>query len=315
MAESRIALASHRAEQWRNLLESQPALPVPVFYSDQPGFAEEAAHCDILLGDTPEGAEWLPRLPNIAWYHTTYSGIDALLAVRHSIHQDVLISNSRDIAGPHIAEYVIGHLLNRTRLIGRFAQHQALREWRWQDYETLLDQSGLVLGTGAIGSTVAQRLLPWVQAIDGISRSGDSVEGFRRVNRWPAAEMDLSQYRFVVNTLPYTPDTHDLLDARFFRRLGPSAVFINTGRGHTVVERDLLAALDEAPGRHAVLDVFREEPLPDNHPFWAHPQVTVTPHVAALSRPEWVLPIFLDNLQRYLSGDTLRNRMDLDRGY
>lgn len=315
MAPSRIAVASHRAEQWRELLERQPPLPVPVVYSDQAGFADEAAHCDILLGDTPEGAVWLPRLPDIRWYHTTYSGIDAVLAVRQEIEPDVIITNSRDIAGPHIAEYVMGHLLNRTRLIGQFAHHQRRREWRWQDYETLLDHSGLVLGTGAIGSTIAHRLSPWVNAIDGISRSGDPVDGFRRVTRWPAMDQDLGQYRFVVNTLPFTPDTIDLLDARFFNRLAPSAVFINTGRGQTVVESDLLRALDEAPERHAILDVFRDEPLPYGHPFWMHPQVTVTPHVAALSRPEWVLPIFLDNLDRYLHGQPLSNRMDLDRGY
>lgn len=310
-----IALVTHRIDDWRRLLHHEAALPVPVLLCDEAGFSERAQQADILLGDTPEGARWLPRLPGIRWFHTTYSGIDELLPVRSRLPGDLVVTNSRDIAGPHIAEYVLAHTLNRTRLVTCFHEHQKRQEWRWQDYRTLQDFNCLVLGTGAIGRCLAERLRPWVRSVQGISRSGSDVDVFDRVAAWPAADTDLGQFDLVVNTLPYTPDTHDLIDSGFLARLNPTVLFINTGRGLSVVEDDLIQWLDAEPKRHAVLDVFREEPLPTDHPFWHHPAVTVTPHVAALSRPEWVLPIFRDNLDRYLAGRSLRNTMSLDRGY
>lgn len=315
MSEPLMAVTSHRREQWRALLNEQPDWPVAIIYDDDPDFKRRVQSADILFGDTPEGAAWLPRLPNIQWFQTSYSGIDALLPIRDRFHPHLTVTNSRDIAGPHIAEYVLGHTLNITRLITVFHEHQKDQDWQWQDYQSIHDARCLILGTGAIGQTVAQHLTAWFRQVDGCSRSGTEKSGFDQVFAWPVPESRLADYRLVVNTLPRTPDSENLLDRRFFNHLAEDAIFINTGRGETVVDQALLDALDAQPGRRAVLDVFREEPLPGSHPFWHHQQVAVTPHVAALSRPEWVLPILRDNLERYLAGQPLKNIVDLDRGY
>lgn len=315
MSRPLVAVTSHRREQWRDLLESQADWPTDLAFDDEPDFEQRAGQAEILFGDTPEGAYWLPRLPNICWFHTSYSGVDALLPHRDRFHADLLVTNTRDIAGPHIAEYVLGHVLNITRMITRFHDFQKTQDWEWQDYDSISESACLILGTGAIGQVVAERLQPWFERVDGMSRSGDHRPAFDQVSAWPEPPEPLDRYRVVVNTLPRTPDTEDSVNANFFRDLADDAIFINTGRGETVVDDDLLAALDAEPGRRAVLDVFREEPLPKDHPFWHHEQVFVTPHVAALSRPDWVLPIFRDNLERYLAGRPLRNQVDLTRGY
>lgn len=310
-----MAVTSHRRVQWREVLQAQPDWPTDILFDDDSDFAERAHQAEILFGDTPEGAHWLPRLPHIKWFHTSYSGVDALLPHRNEFHQNLIVTNTRDIAGPHIAEYVLGHVLNITRMITLFHEHQKQKAWEWQDYDSISESDCLILGTGAIGQVVAQRLSPWFRKVDGLSRSGAPAQGFANVSPWPVKAEQLRNYRVVVNTLPRTPETENSVDAEFLQNLAPDAIFINTGRGETVVDEDLLAALDAEPARRAVLDVFREEPLPTEHPFWHHAQVTVTPHVAALSRPEWVLPIFRDNLDRYLTGKPLRNLVDLNRGY
>jgi len=310
-----IAVTTHRRQAWRELFAQQTDWPTDLLFDDDPGFANKAQQATILFGDTPEAAQWLPQLPNIQWFHTTYSGIDDLLPHRHKFSPELVVTNTRDIAGPHIAEYVLGHVLARTRSIQQYHQQQAQGVWQDEDYATLQEASALILGTGAIGQVLAQRLSPWFKSVDGVSRTGQAQPEFRQVSAWPMSAQELGTYQVVVNTLPATDRTTNLLNQHFFDALAKDALFINVGRGVTVVEHDLLAALDVAPQRHAVLDVFRTEPLPATHPFWQHPQVTVTPHVAAQSQPEWVLPIFRDNLTRFLSQQPLRNVVDLQLGY
>lgn len=310
-----MAVTSHRRDEWRQLLRAQTDWPTDIIFDDDPDFTTLVQEAEILFGDTPEGAEWLPKLPNIQWFQSSYSGIDALLPNRDRFSNDLIITNSRDIAGPHIAEYVLGHVLNITRQITLFHELAKQQDWQWQDYQSIHEQSILLLGTGAIGQTVADHVTGWFRQVDGCSRSGKPVSGFAQVYAWPIPAEQLANYRVVVNTLPKTPDSENILTSEFFDALAEDVIFINTGRGETVVDADLLRALDAEPNRRAVLDVFREEPLPREHPFWHHPQVAVTPHVAALSRPEWVLPILRDNLERYLAGQPLRNVVDLKRGY
>lgn len=311
----KVAVVSQRIVQWRSLLVQQSDLPVTWVFEDAPDFADAVQDCSILWGDTPEAARWLPDLPQVCWYHSFYSGIDALLPLRAQLPDGLVVTNSRDIAGPHIAEYVLGQILALTRQLDQYRQKQVQREWHWMDYRTLGDEKLLVLGVGAIGQIVAQRLAPWCAQIDGVSRSARSVPSFTQVHSWSETLAHLPQYRVVVNTLPFTPATDGLLDTRFFDRLASDAIFINVGRGATVQDEALLDALTAQPERRAVLDVFREEPLPADHPYWSHPGVVVTPHVAAQSQPQWVLPIVLDNLQRFLAGKPLRNRVDLELGY
>lgn len=308
-----IAVTTHRRQAWRALFAQQADWPTPLIFDDDPNFASRAQAATILFGDTPQAAQWLPKLPHIQWFHTTYSGIDDLLPHRQKLSPKLVVTNTRDIAGPHIAEYVLGHILAQSRSIPTYLERQRQCHWQDDDYATLQEAHALILGTGAIGRVLAQRLSPWFAAVDGNNRSGRQYPEFRQVAAWPPAL--LPQYRVVINTLPATAATQDLLNATFFNALADDALFINVGRGITVVEQDLLSALDAAPQRHAVLDVFRTEPLPPEHPFWRHPQVSVTPHVAAQSQPEWVLPIFRDNVQRYLNQQPLRNVVDLDLGY
>jgi glyoxylate/hydroxypyruvate reductase A len=119
----------------------------------------------------------------------------------------------------------------------------------------------------------------------------------------------------VLGLLPATPATRDLFDAAFFAAMKPGATFANLGRGDQLVDTDLLAALDRGQVGRAVLDVFRDEPLPSEHPFWGHPRVLVTPHVAGSTLPATGAPVVADNIRRARAGRPLRHVVDRERGY
>jgi phosphoglycerate dehydrogenase-like enzyme len=120
---------------------------------------------------------------------------------------------------------------------------------------------------------------------------------------------------YVVNILPDSPETTDLYNETFFRGLRPSALFLNVGRGTAVVDSALLAALREGRLTGAVLNVFREEPLPAEHPFWAAPGLTLTGHIAGPLVPAALARLFVDNLMRFQAGAALNGEVDFTRAY
>src|SRR5690606_35526617 len=125
----------------------------------------------------------------------------------------------------------------------------------------------------------------------------------------------LSDAAIVVTLLPLTPATESLLNAERLAALPKGAVIINPGRGALIDDQALLAALDSGAVGHATLDVFRIEPLPDDHPYWTHPSVTVTPHIAAETRPNTASQVIVENIRRGEAGEPFLHLVDLARGY
>jgi glyoxylate/hydroxypyruvate reductase len=160
----------------------------------------------------------------------------------------------------------------------------------------------LVLGQGQMGQQCSLRL----------AQLGYPVQGWRRGQ---ALLPLLAQAKVVINLLPLTPQTHGILNAGFFAALPRGAGVVNLGRGAHVVDADLLAALQSRQLSHAVLDVFHQEPLPADHPFWRHPQVTVLPHAAALTNEISAAAVVAHNLHALVAGQPLLHLVDRQRGY
>lgn len=171
-----------------------------------------------------------------------------------------------------------------------------------------------ILGMGELGRSVAAMLRGIGFRLAGFSASGRAVEGIEVFgpNRLDRA---LSRAEILINLLPDTPQTRGLLDAARLALLPQGAWLINPGRGTVLDDDALLAALDCGPLAHAVLDVFRTEPLPPDHPFWLHPRITVTPHIAAETRPETAAPVAVENLRRAMAGRPVLHLVDRQRGY
>ena len=212
-------------------------------------------------------------------------------------------------------EYVAGHVLRYHLGIDAHIQGQD-GEWRNGMIPPLArDRRVGVLGLGALGGEVAQALADLGFAVEGWSRRP------REPGRIPAHHGEdglaalLSRSEILVTLLPATAETENLLNRRTLALLPRGARLINPGRGGVVNDQALIDALDEGHLAHATLDVFRIEPLPPEHPFWSHPGITVTPHVAAETRADTAAEIIALNIRRDQDGDPLLYRVDRAQGY
>jgi glyoxylate/hydroxypyruvate reductase len=177
------------------------------------------------------------------------------------------------------------------------------------------DRPVAMLGMGALGTACAQALAALGFVVTGWSTSPKDVPGIPCRYGDDGLAQVLATAQIVVTLLPKTPDTENLLDARRLAMLPRGAFVLNPGRGPIIDDAALLAALDSGHLAHATLDVFRVEPLPQDHPFWAHPGVTVTPHIAADTRPGSSCSVIAENIRRSEAGLPLLHLVDRARGY
>ena len=211
-----------------------------------------------------------------------------------------------------MAEFCTGWALRAHLGMDRFAQ-----DGKWRGGEVPPVASGrriTVLGMGEMGRATAQALAGLGFQVTGWSASGRPVQGIE-VLAGDQLDLALARAEILVCLLPDTAQTRDLLDLRKLALMPRGSWLINAGRGTLLPESDLLRALDLGRPGHAVLDVFRHEPLPQDHPFWQHPGVTVTPHIAAATRPETAAPVVAENLRRAMAGRPLLHMVDPSRGY
>ena len=172
-----------------------------------------------------------------------------------------------------------------------------------------------MLGLGALGLAAARALQALNFPVTGWSRAPKVIEGLTCLSGEAGLKQALSNAAIVVTLLPRTPQTENLLNARTLAYLPKGAFILNPGRGPLIDDQALLAALDSGQVAHATLDVFRTEPLPQDHPFWTHPQITVTPHIAADTRPHSAARVLVENIRRSEADAPLLHLVDRTLGY
>ena len=248
------------------------------------------------------------------------AGVDVILGLLRT-HPDMLPSQvpviKLDDAGmaPQMVQYVLHAVLRHFRRFDEYAVLQ--RECRWQTLDAREPASHAVgvMGMGALGTPVATALAQLGFAVRSWSRSPRSVE---QVDCF-AGHDDLPRFldglNVLVNLLPLTAETENILDRNMFARLAPGAQLINIARGAHLVEDDLLQALDSGQIAAATLDVFRQEPLPPHHPFWNHPRIDITPHVAALTLCRESVRQISEKIARLEQGLPVDGMIDAARGY
>jgi phosphoglycerate dehydrogenase-like enzyme len=255
----------------------------------------------------------LPLAARLRWIQCMGAGVERFLGPE--LPPRVIVTRAAGIFGPWMAEYTLGRCLWVSQRIERFRRQQQERRWEPADPIPLRGQTLCVLGLGDIGRHIARTAKGLGMRVIGVSRSGRRVPDAARVYRARAIRTALGQADFVVVTVPLSADTQGLIGAAELAAMKPSAWLINIARGPVVDETALLHALSERRIGGAALDVFDQEPLPAEHPYWGLDNLILTPHIAGPSTPAEVAPIFNDNLRRYLSGRPLRYVVGRRRGY
>lgn len=254
----------------------------------------------------------LAALPNLKAIQCFGAGVDAILA--DSTLPALPIAR---IVDPTLTQTMVRYLDSvvnhyRLRLDLFIAQQQ---QQLWQPKSPRRIQHICVLGLGELGAATASHFAASGYQVTGWSRTAKQLEGIQCFSAPAQLSSAVAQADIVICLLPLTPATESLLDAVFFSRLKAGAIFINVARGAIVDDEALLAALNTGQLQAACLDVFRQEPLPAQHPFWQHPAIMITPHVSAVTNVSTVVAQIADNYRRSQRGEVMLNLVDVNKGY
>ncbi len=277
--------------------------------------------------------------PNLKWVQFRYVGMDPFLDHFLFHDPDMIITNMSGAITSQVAEFVVMTILAFGRKLPEIVSLQKEKRWltnkeKWEEFipQELRNSTVGIIGYGAIGRQVARLLRPYQATILAVKKdvltpeeTGYNREGmgdphgefFERLYPIEALHSVLAESDFVVMALPLTESTHHLINAAAIEAMKPSAYLMNVGRGGLVDEEALIHALQESKIAGAALDVFSEEPLPEDSLLWEMPNVIISPHISFISRNfnEDTLLLFLDNLNRFLADLPLHNRVDLKKGY
>jgi len=266
----------------------------------------------ILFGNPESIARVLPDMPTVEWVQSTWAGVTPLLEIGR---RDYLLTGIKGVFGPQMSEFVIGYMLaSELKVIERLAA-QRDRQWFKKASGTLLGKKIGVMGTGSIGQAIARRAKDNGMTVTGLSRTGESNPDFENVFKVEDLHKFLHDLDYLVSVLPHTTETDQLLDQSALAQLPAHAYFINVGRANVVDDEALLSALASDQLRGAVLDVFDVEPVHAESRLWDAPNLLITGHIAAISHPALIAPIFLENYRRFVSGQSLQNVISFDNGY
>ena len=304
------SLPADQHQAWQQRLSGALAAVAEVQWCE----GEDQVQAEIAIVANPPEQAWQPllRAPALRWVQSLWAGVDRLLAVG-PWPEGVTLTRLVD---PALTQAMVETALWATLSLHRgffdYARLQASSTWRVLPQTPANGVRVGVLGQGQLGAAVTRAL----------AGCGYGLSTWRRGDHDPGDQIDepglrvvLAQSDILINLLPLTPQTRGLLNQARLDALPPGASLVNLARGAHVVDTDLLAALDRGHLRHAVLDVFHTEPLPADHRYWRHPQVTVLPHAAALTDLDSAAQGVADQLRRYLQGALLRDTVDLQRGY
>lgn len=295
------------------------------YCADEPSLLQILARreCDVLI---LPGNRYSPAVARalagsgVSWIQSTGVGVDVYSSV--GVPDNIYLTSARSVYTPTIAEHVMAFIFAFARGIVLMERDRQAARWNASEMVaqlgTVEDRHLVVYGFGDIGQAIGEKASALGMRVTGVTRTGRSGAGTIPVVPASEAGEYLKAADYVVISTPLTPQTRHLVDARFLSLLGPSCVLINVARGEVVDEEALLTALKERRIRGAALDVFVQEPLPPDSPFWRLDNVIISPHLAGLGAQKELLrlgQLVRENLRRFLEGKPLLNRVDLKRGY
>jgi glyoxylate/hydroxypyruvate reductase A len=262
-------------------------------------------------------AALLSKMPKLRWVQKMGAGVDDIIGAWTCRPEVILTRTDGKLIAPRMSEYVLGAILDKSLRFDLARHQQVRRQWNFFEVGTIRSFTIGVAGLGEIGTSIAATLRLLGAKVTGWRRAAAAFSpAVEKVYVGNAALPEfLGQCDVVVLVLPLTSMTRRLFNADVLACCRPGVHLINVGRGGVLDEQDLLRAIAGGRVGHATLDVFAIEPLPQDHPFWTNPRVTVTPHVCGPLVPADVVPHFVANHAAFVAGKPLMHVVDLDRQY
>jgi len=276
-------------------------------------FSTEPEDCDIVLGEPKLIRDLLPRLLKLKWVQAIYAGVERLMDP--ALRRDYTLTNARGVFGELMSEYVFGYLLLHEKKIFERQRAQKSKQWNRAESGVLRGKTIGLLGVGSIGSHLAGTAKHFGMSVHGFTRESESCADVDIYFHNPDIFKFGEGLDYLVSVLPRTKDTNKIVNASLFDALPSHAVFINVGRGNAVDESALVTALNEGKIAAAALDVTEKEPLPEDHPFWTTPNLLLSFHTSAISYPENITKLFVENYHLYTEGKPLKYQVDFEQGY
>lgn len=298
-----------RGAEWAGFFaERAPDLPFRLW----PDIGDPAAVRYLVAWQPPD--DIAVTFPNLELVFSVGAGVDQFDITKLPSHVPLVRMLEPGIT-ERMVEYACMSVLALHRDLVQFIGQQREQVWRELPVTHTGERRVGVMGLGLLGQAVLERLKSFGFPLLGWNRSPRSIEGVTCHAGADALPDFLGQTDILVCLLPLTSETRGILNASLFARLPRGARLLNVGRGGHLVEADLIAALDSGVLSAAVLDVAEPEPLSAGHPFWSHPRVLLTPHIASTTKPETAVDYVLDTIARHRRGEDLPGRVDRSRGY
>jgi len=300
----KILVVDIHAELYRDRLQAEfPDLQFILFHN-----AAEVA-CDLSDIDVmiPFGIEirdhMLRDAPQLKWIQSLATGVDHFLRCP-SLRPDVLITSGRGVHGVPMREHVLYLMLAIGHDAKRQVEDQQQHVWQRRLWTTLHGKTAVIAGSGIVGSAIGEMLQALGMYVIGVSRTVRKARGFDEILASDRLREAAARSDYLINILPATPENTALFDAGLFAAMKSSAYYISAGRGQTVDEAALIAALRERRIAGAAFDVFQTEPLPPESPFWTMPNVFITPHVGGyiVEYEDFIMPLIIGNMRLFLAG-------------
>ena len=275
--------------------------------------SEQAQQATTAISWFPD-LDYLETLPNLKLIHSMAAGVEHLnlkrIGERYAVCRVVDESHQKGMY-----DYLQWCVLYYQRFFDVLIAQQQQQRWKQPPQKTSADVKIGIMGVGQMGGYIAEKFAKLGYQVSGWSRSLKQIEGVTCFAGDAQRQDFLAQSEILINLLPLTEDNVGLLNTELFQQLPKGACVINCGRGQHLNEQDLMAALDSEQLRGAVLDVFAKEPLAQDHVFWQHPKVLVTPHVASHAPWSAVIRQILENDHRVQQGLALVNEVNVMKGY
>jgi phosphoglycerate dehydrogenase-like enzyme len=261
-------------------------------------------------------AETLTQMPKLRWAQALTAGVEHWLA-RTDLSPALTLTCARGTHRVQMPENILGALFHITKPYATIVRDNAASTWTRRVSSTLAGQTLGILGLGAIGQELARKAAALEMRVIGTRRATGPLPHVERVYAPEETDEVLAQSDFVVLLLPATPETENIINAARLARMKKTAWLLNFGRGALIDDSALVAAAKSGTIAGAILDVFRQEPLPKDDPFWSTENILVLPHIGGLhpARDSMVAALLVENLRRFLDGAPLKEVVDRKAGY